>query len=43
MPSMAFFFLLDMVDPGPSDTCLFVMSYLSPILEKHWQDLWPRI
>ena len=32
MPSMALLFLLGMVDTGPSDPCLFVMSSLSPIL-----------
>ena len=43
MPSMAFFFLLDMVDPGPSYKCFSVMGYLSPSLEKYLRDLWLRI
>ena len=43
MSSMALFFLLDLVEPVPSDPCLSVMSSLSPSFEKYWQDLWLRI
>ena len=43
MLSMALLSLLDLLDPGPSDPCLSVMSSLSPILENYWRGLWLRI
>ena len=35
MKSMALLFMLDLVDPGPSDPCLSVTSSLIPRLEKY--------
>ena len=40
MPSISSLFLLYLVEPGPSVTCLSVMIYLSPSFEKYWGDLW---
>ena len=33
IPYIAWFFLIIMVDPGPYDPCLLIMSYIVPNLE----------
>ena len=43
IPSMELISLLDLVDYGPSDPFLSIMSSLSPSSEKYWRDLWLRI